>query len=569
MSVRLAVTPVFIMAMAMCALLFQRAMAETLLPEPDPSCQALELPANDQLADFESMRAHYSMQPYQGMIIGAVHSIQLPVFNVHDPAENNFLYRFINNIHIATKDSVIQRQLLFKQGDSLNPRLLAESERLLRNNNYLSDAIVLPYQRCGDLVDLVVVVRDLWTLLPKLYLSRKGGENKYGLVLEDSNIAGSGDTLYMEFIHEPQRDSTSLGYAARQLFDSRFNLDALYADNSDGRQKRLELTRPFYALDASWSMAVKFNQRLFDETLQAFNRDSETFQHADHDYQLSLGYSRGLMDGFSHRYSLGFSRMEDLFDRVDSMTTIPADRVLAYPWLHYSMIEDDFALYQNLNALYRTEDIPIGSRFSASLGYADDSFDSALSQWVFTLDVSHFLLTLNRHLLRSQIGIDGFWDRDSDDLVNTIGSLDLAYYWLTSENQRLYAGLSYDHGKNLAQDQLLALGDDEGLRGYPSEYLLGEQRLLTNLEYRYFFDSHYLGLFRFAGVIFFDMGQTWYSDNREGADSPLLTSTGLGLRLNSSKTNISRIVHIDLGFPLQRKKELDDYQLRISAEATF
>lgn len=555
--------------MAIQLLVPQPAMGETLTAKIDSQCQQIELPGNKDLVDFTSMRTRYSMQQYSGINIGKINIVILPVFNLHDPDENNVLYRLINNIHTPTQHYVIRHQLLFKEGEALIPRLLAESERILRANGYLSDAIVLPHQRCADSLDLLVVVRDLWTLLPKLYLSRKGGNNKYGLTLENENVFGSGNTLFLEFIDERERDTKAAGYRTKHLFGSRITLDAVYSDTTDGIEKQLEVARPFYALDSSWSLGAKINEKIFEESLEAFNQDIQTFEHIENEYQLSAGFSRGLREGFSQRYSFGFTRTEDIFESPDNTSTIPDERILAYPWASYSIIEDNFVIYQNLNALYRTEDIPIGLGFSSLLGYADDTFDSELSQWVFSLSYSDSPLAYDRHLIRTKLGIDGFWDRDVNNFANTVSTIDLTYYWLKTEKQRLYVGLSYDHGINLAQDQLLPLGGDEGLRGYPSEYLLGEQRFLVNLEHRYFFDAHYLNLFRFAGVIFFDMGQTMYSKNTVGEDSDLLTSTGMGIRINSSKTNISRIIHIDLAFPLNDKDKLDDFQLRITSSSTF
>jgi len=545
------------------------AIAENLKSANDSECQKIELPVKNELVDFDSMRSHYSLQHYRGIIIGKIKVINLPVFNLHDPDENNVFYRFINNIHSPTKDDVIHDQLLFKEGDILNPRLLTESERILRENSFLVDAIILPYQRCEKSLDLIVVVRDLWTLLPKLYLSRKGGDNEYGLTLEDKNIFGTGNAIFFQFISDPERDSKSIGFASKNLNDSRINLNLAYSDNTDGINKKLELIRPFYALDTKWSFGMKLNENSFKESMEALNRSITSFDHNANKYQLFAGYSRGLINGFTRRYSFGFSRTEDIFETADITSSIPADRVLAYPWAGYSIIEDDFAIYKNLNSLYRTEDAPVGVKFSSALGIADKLFGSELSQWIFSLSLSDTPITLENHLLNTKYQINGFWDRDMNDLVNTVNTIDLSYFWLITENQRLYAGLSYDHGINLSLDNLLPLGGDKGLRGYPSEYLLGEHRFLLNLEHRFFLNQHYFNLFRIASVIFFDMGKTGAGNNSILEDSKLLTSAGVGIRINSSKTNISRIIHIDLAFPLNEKDELSDYQFRITADATF
>jgi|SaaInlStandDraft_3_1057020.scaffolds.fasta_scaffold00251_18 outer membrane protein assembly factor BamA len=547
----------------------QLAYATNVTATTNSKCQKIILPADKDLVDFEAMRNRFSIQQYSGVTIGKISIINLPVFNLNNPDENNFFYRFINNIHIPTKHDVVRRHLLFKKGDVLIPRLLIESERILRKNSFLSDAIVLPHQRCGNSLDVIVVVRDLWTLLPKLYMSRKGGNNEYGLILEDENIFGTGNALFIEFINDPEREAKALGFRTKLLFGTRISLNTFYSDNTDGFNKMLEVIRPFYSLDTTWSYGAQINQKSFDESLEAYELDLEAFEHEENDYHLFVGYSAGLNKNFTRRYYYGFSRTEDKFNPVDETSSIPENRILAYPWLKYSIIEDNFVIYKNLNTLYRTEDVSTGLGFSTLLGYADDVFDSELSQWVFSLSLIDTPVKLEKHLLKAKFKTDGFWDHDRNNFVNTVTSVGLSYFWLLTEKQRAFIGLSYDHGKNLAQDNLLPLGGEEGLRGYPSEYLLGERRFLLNLEHRYFFNSHYLNLFRFASVLFLDIGQTSYSENSNSRDSELLTSAGVGIRINSSKTNISKIIHIDLAFPLKNNDDLSSYQLRITADATF
>ena len=556
--------------LALLLLIQNETRAEVRLPEQNPQCQPIPQPLAGELSDFANMRSRYNIDQYQGMKIGTIHIVTLPIFDEYDARERYSVYRFVNDIHFPTMDYVIQRQLLFTEGESVQPRLIKESERILRQNSYLSDAAVIPHQVCDGSLDLVVITRDLWTLMPKLYFSRKGGYNKYGLILEDENILGTGDTVFLEFIKDRERDTTAIGYRTKQVFGSRVNFNVTYSDTTDGVNKQLEIVRPFFSLNANWSIGLKINENIFEESLEAFNQDIESFDHTENEYIVSAGYSRGLQAGYTQRYSFGFTRKEDLFEPADSTpVTLPADRILAYPWVQYSLIEDNFAIYRNLNALHRTEDVPIGAEVTALLGYADETFNSELSQWVFSLSYDDTPAAWDSHLLKSKINITGYRDRELGDYLNTVTSVELSYYGFMTEKQRAFVKIAYDYGTNLSQDQLLTLGGEEGLRGYPTEYLLGDQRLLVNIEHRYFFDTHYLNLFRFAGVVFLDMGQTKNSNSIYGSDSELLSSAGIGLRLNSSKTNIGRIVHLDLAFPLKEKDELDDYLIRITSSSTF
>src|SRR5580765_3034213 len=55
------------------------------------------------------------------------------VFGPTTPRHDLFPYSALNKIHIVTKESFIRHEILFKEGDTVNPELLAESERILRS----------------------------------------------------------------------------------------------------------------------------------------------------------------------------------------------------------------------------------------------------------------------------------------------------------------------------------------------------------------------------------------------------------------------------------------------------
>jgi hypothetical protein len=548
-----------------------RAASESIRDLYDAECLPLALPGNRELVDFDGLRENYSLDEYAGMPTGRIKIFNLPVFDPYDQRENNGFTRFVNRIHFPTRHYVIRRQILFKEGEAVDPRQISESERILRSNSFLSDAAVLPLQRCGDTIDLVVVVRDLWTLIPRFYISRTGGFTKYGLLLEDNNFLGSGDSLTLLFENDRERDTTGIAFATRNLFSSRVGLSTAYAETSDGFTRSLGIEKPFYALDTSTAYGVRFNENRLEESLQHFGQTLAIFDHRNNDYEVFAGYSPGLIEDFTRRYVVGYTYADDLFEPVVGVTgsPIPANRELAYPWFEFSLTEDAFAVYRNLNDIHRTEDVATGVQFAARLGIAGEDTGSELSRWVFSLQYRDSPLVSDGQLLRTRLALRGQQDRDSDVPVNTIGTIGLAYYGLLNRKQRLYAGLAYDHGRNLAADELLALGGDEGLRGYPSEFLLGDRRTLVNLEYRHFFDAHFLNIFRFAGVLFFDVGKTEGVDTALVGDSGWMKSTGLGLRMNSSKTNISRIVHFDLAFPLDEQDLVGDYEVRVFSSSVF
>ena len=66
-----------------------------------------------------------------GAVIGEIILDKRNIFDLSDPEEDKWLYRWANRLHIVTRDEVIDKQLLFAPGDSFSSRLLEESEGIM------------------------------------------------------------------------------------------------------------------------------------------------------------------------------------------------------------------------------------------------------------------------------------------------------------------------------------------------------------------------------------------------------------------------------------------------------
>lgn len=89
-----------------------------------------------------------------GAVIGQVTVVVGDVFDTSIDGEDGWLYRSANKLHIETRPKIIEDQLLFKPGEPYRHRLVLETERILRANNYLYDAVIVPVAYDGQVVDL-------------------------------------------------------------------------------------------------------------------------------------------------------------------------------------------------------------------------------------------------------------------------------------------------------------------------------------------------------------------------------------------------------------------------------
>ena len=179
-----------------------------------------------------------------------------PVFDLSDPAQDNWIGRLANTVHINTHESVIRHELNIHSGDEVNARLIHEAERDLRSFRFVKDAEIIPEVARDGTVTALVRVRDAWTLKLSAGYTQVGGSRSWNFGLRDQNLLGSGKDLAFQHEVDPQRSSNLLRYNDRQVFGSRWVFSANYQSLSDGFARGFNLSRPFFVFATPWSMDV-------------------------------------------------------------------------------------------------------------------------------------------------------------------------------------------------------------------------------------------------------------------------------------------------------------------------
>ena len=134
----------------------------------------------------------------QNARIGTITVEPQNIFDLSNPEENKTLYRWANALHVVTKPNVIRGQLLFNEGDQYSLRLIDETERLLRQNDYLRDVQIEPVRFEDGVVDLRVATADVWTLTPSISAGREGGENQLRLGCKGAKSLRQRDTAALQ-----------------------------------------------------------------------------------------------------------------------------------------------------------------------------------------------------------------------------------------------------------------------------------------------------------------------------------------------------------------------------------
>ncbi len=506
-------------------------------------------------------------------VIGSIRVIRYDVFNMQDPKESNSLYRLANKLNIITRESVIREQLLVVEGDRYNAGRLAESERLLRELDFLYDATVRPWRICGNVVDVEVITRDIWTLTPTVDFSRSGGDNSYAFGISDSNIFGTGKEVTYLRENDPDRSGDTFIYRDPALLGSRWNLRLTYSDNDDGYYRNFALQRPFFSVYERWSAGTRATQGKFENATWFRGDEVSEFNQESEQYHIFGGYA---VDVKEHqrvgRWRAGLYYETNEFSYSDSdipPQELPEDRDYAYPFIGYESIEDEFKKVKNMNYLGRTEDFYVGERYAWSAGWSDDSFGATRDQVAFEGSYYNTLLVDDSQLWTVDTSINGFWGVDDQDFENLWWTVYTRYYHRQAHRWTFFTEGRVEFTDGLTDDRQVVLGGDTGLRGYDRNYQVGDRSFIVRLEERYYSDWHPFRLFRVGAAAFLDVGRAWYDDRDNGANGGVLADAGIGLRLNSSRAQKRRVIHIDLAFPLVTGDDVDSVQVLFRVRERF
>lgn len=492
------------------------------------------------------------------------------VFDLSKPEENIAIYRFANRIHYRTRESVIRKLLLFKTGDPFNPRLLEESERILRANKYIYEASVRVRAYHGDTVDILVQTRDAWTLTGSVNYSRLGGADRYGFELEETNLVGYGKELKLKHKSNVDRQEDILHYKDNQLLGSNANLSLDYIDKSDGLTYEFILEKPFHSLDSKWSLGfVAFNDERTD-FLYEFGEVINEYNHQAENYGIFGGLSDGYIDSFVYRWRYGLSKNSDYFAATEGTVAgvpLPEDKNLVYPWIGLSVTEDRMIKTRQVRHIQRTEDINLGNNVEFSLGWSDEQFGATENSAIFSVKAASVFTMSHRHMMMVSAESGG---RVSDGKGKSIISKFMAEYFLPNfDSNVFYMALSGEYGVNLDANEQITLGGDSGLRGYPLRYQDGDRKFLLTFEQRHYTQWHWFQLFHVGALVFADVGRAWFPQEQRQGTSDILGDVGLGLRITSSRGARGIVLHLDLAFPLNGDDSIDDVQFLVTSSEFF
>lgn len=499
-----------------------------------------------------------------------IRSINISIDPIFEDAEEKGFYDFVNNLKIKTKESVIKKELLFKEGDILKKSVVDDTERYLRSIGFVYNVFIKIVEE-KEFADIYIKLQDTWTLYPIIEYSTGGGGVNTSFGVIEKNFFGYAKRLELLYKEKERRKKIEVVYDDRDfLFDSH-RLTLGFFHRLDGNNTYFSFSKPFKGISTQQSWFVSGNVSDLINSLWANGEERYIFRQKHKDLNIGYAYSFGEPDDIVWRMSAGYALIKDGFSEATLQdysdvdvdpSTVEHDPGLLAENREYSGIsflfqrlEPDYNKISYIDSFSRIQDVNFGSNMALSLMQASkflgSTRDSVLSKFV----ISDGMYLDNDSFFRAEASLETILDHSG--LNNSIISADFRYYrkFFQSgilKNNLLASSLIIRSGYDMDKDKEFLLGASSGLRGYKNNTFYGNHKLLGSIEDRFVLAENVLKLIDLGAALFVDVGGTDKDNFKDIFSNNLYSDIGFGLRIGLPRSSGGNVIRIDFAFPLRK-----------------
>ena len=319
---------------------------------------------------------------YEGKIIRniTIETIDPFGYKISDRNDNRKWYdRLADRVHIDSKKSTIKNYLLFKEGEHYNAQKLYESERVLRNTQFVNrvNISIVESASTRDSIDVAVQILDSWSLKPRLRFSG----DKVGVGLIEGNLLGLGHEVKVLYTNDfKEKDNQLFGsYTAYNLFGSFIDAGIVAEkDLADNERVNFSANRQFFSPLTRWAGGFTFEYFMRKVLMPLENTtDFPEVQIKVYNQDLWGGYQFPVLVGDKGEISRNIAvlgRFQN-YQYKDNPALDQNDFFASYNSFLASatFIERKFAVKKNIFRYNLPEDIPYGKSFGVTGGVLNRS----------------------------------------------------------------------------------------------------------------------------------------------------------------------------------------------------
>lgn len=527
--------------------------------------------------------------PYKGKIIRTIIIQRIPFgISLGDTSKElvNSLTKLANNVHHLTKYNVIKKNLFFQKGDSLQPYLMADNERYLRQLLYLQDAsiVVMPAFTGSDSIDVFVEVKDVFSIGGAI---NSLGLKETNLQLREDNFAGTGNAAIVYALYEKKRQNN---FAFGGEYNSR-NIGGSFIDGKIGYQSfypaiqgpkednnyYISFSKPLYNRYMYWT--YEFNAS-YHATSNLYSDDSIYLSDIRYRYNNVEGWIGYNINAKQFTYQQESNKLRKLIGLRyihQRFLDVPEIYKSTYNWQFpqlsgvlttLTFYRQNFYKTKYIYGFGRNEDIPQGLLLSITTGYTQKE---SLKRPFIGFNYQRYQFNRENNYFSYTIRAEGYLYRKEIQDINILGSV---FYFdhLKSMNekwkQRFFLHVDVAQQINTVLNQPLFANSEFGMPEYGNENARNERiggtlRTAVKAESEFFSPWSVLA-FKFAPFVFSNAGFfTPYHYN-----SKFLSSVGGGIRTRNESLVFGTIELKGYYFP-QKNFYNERFRFSISTNVIF
>ncbi len=479
--------------------------------------------------------------------------------DVFDSTQSDWFFAapLLNSLHTNTRNYIVRDELLFESNQWIEDDILFETERNLRNTGLFTNVRIELDSTGEDSYDAYVITQDRWSTYPSALFGSGGGENTYGARLEEFNLAGFGTYVGAEALHRSENGIGWQGIALfnqPRLFRTELNLSGSILAHKQRTTQSLSLVKPYRTTYTSYAYGLSGENTFGSDYMYLF--DQKDYSLLDFTEKKATAWFSKAWDRKDRIFFTGLVEYHDVnrSDVLNPVTEQMESTRRAYDnsgriLLAFSSIDQEFYSTTKLNS-YFVEDMTVGGWGTAVIGklFPIESKGESLYYVAGKAELSHY--DGMNYVFASLVGASAF---ETGRSVNTYMEFNGKAFHRLNSDLVLTANLRQQTVWNWFALRQLIIDNDYGMRGYPVNYLAGDNRVVGNIELRYFPDWE-LSVFKLSGVAFWDFGTVW-EQQTPIYKAQLHNSAGLGLRFHFTKSpNANHVFRIDVGYNFDENK---------------
>lgn len=490
-----------------------------------------------------------AIQKFENKTIALVIIKRLPPFgvSVRDTISHplTWIESTGNKLRVRTARSVIRNHLTFSSGDLIHTEKLLETERILRNLEWITDAriVVTPSTTQIGLVDVEIIIQDRYPHAVSGRLNKVIPE----FSIYTHNLMGEG--IYFRQTLAPDARFSDLGFAEElkfnNIYGSRIDMELTYSDMRESKLLEMAVERSFYFNDNIYGGGVIYN-RGENSSLSENANLLKTDTGMDFDYQSTwIGrrfspHAKGPL-----KKSQLFFTLQHTYSKFHNLDSAMAGHPLLIDNNYYyggiSFGRRDYFKNNMVYSFGRTEDIPYGFLATMSGGINHSSY--ATRPYVSLRFAMGHAVIPNRGYFYISSGWESYFNKGKVEQGTVVGHIKYITSLLQLDRTmlRIFAEIKYVKGFNrFSQETFNINANRDGLSLFSSKEIRGTEKLVVKLENITFTPIDLWG-FKLAFFTFGDV--SWINTKSKNLiDSDhLFTSFGGGFKLRNERLVIRTI----------------------------